>query len=246
MSDKGGGPAGRRRLGLATVFFALAFSAWSQPFDVDFIRVADGVWLHRSYAMVGGYKTPSNGLLLETNKSLVLIDTAWNEEETERILDFARASIKRPIAACFITHSHQDRAGGIRAINKASIPVYMTSMTYALLTKGAFAFAYRPVLNGSVAIDGLALTIDYFGPTHAPDNIAIWDGRDALLFAGCMIKSLDARDVGNVADADLANWPVALSKLKDKYPGVRIAVPGHGDPGDARLIGHTLDLLGRR
>jgi metallo-beta-lactamase class B len=235
-----------RRLALAILSLSLALSAWAQSFDVEFIPIAKGVWLHRSYAMLEGYKVPANGLLLATDKSLVLIDTAWDDAQTERILDFARTSIGRPIAACFITHSHQDRAGGIRVINMNKIPVYMTSMTYRLLTKGAFAFAYKSVLNDSVTIDGLALAVDYFGPAHAPDNITIWDGRDSLLFGGCMVKSLDSRDIGNTADADLANWPVVLVKLRDKYPGAKIVVPGHGDYGDARLLDHSIGLLRRR
>jgi metallo-beta-lactamase class B len=235
-----------RRLSLAALFSALALSVRSQSFEVEFVKVAKGVWLHRSYAMVGGYKTPANGLLLETDKSLVLIDTAWDDAEAEKILEFAKASIGRPIAACFITHSHQDRAGGIGAMLRKGIPVRMTSMTYALLTMHAPPFAYKPVLKEQVSVDGLVLAIDYFGPAHAPDNISIWDGRDALLFGGCMVKSLDSRDMGNVADADLANWPVVLRKLKDKYPGAKVVVPGHGEQGDLRLLDHTLDLLARR
>lgn len=236
----------RRRFALALFSLSLALPALGQSFDVDFIKVAEKAWLHRSYAIVDGYKTPSNGLLLATDTSLVLIDTAWDDAETRQILDFAKNSIGRPIAACFITHSHQDRAGGLRVISENRIPVYMTSMTYRLLTKGgAFTFAYKSVLNDEVKIDGLVLDIDYFGPAHAPDNISIWDGRDALLFAGCMLKSRDARNMGNIADADLANWPRALRKLRDQYPGLKLAIPGHGDYGDARLIDHTINLLER-
>ncbi len=210
---------------------------------MEFLKVADGAYVHRSYALYDGVKTPSNGLILETERSAVLVDTAWDEPATERILRFIDEALGKPVAACFITHSHEDRAGGLRAVAERNITIYMTDLTYGLLGRPSFAAAYRPVLNDTVRVDGFELRVDYFGPAHAPDNITVWEGSRKILFGGCAVKSADSRSVGNVADANLENWPRVILKLRDAYPDVKLIVPGHGPCGDGSLLTHTLVIL---
>jgi metallo-beta-lactamase class B len=219
-------------------------AVFAESFPVEFIKLKDGVWLHRSYAMLGGYKTPSNGLILETAGSAVLIDTAWDNEETGQIIRFIKTTIKKPLVACIITHSHDDRAGGLAAVTEGNATIYMTSQTFELLGRPDFAKRYQAVLNDRILVDGLALQVDYFGPAHASDNITVWVGEKKLLFGGCLIKPLDAKNLGNTADADLTNWPIAVRRIAEKYGDAKLVIPGHGNWGDASLISHTLRLFG--
>jgi len=55
--------------------------------------------------------------------------------------------------------------------------------------------------------------------------------------------STDAPNLGFTADADLASWPQAVTRVAARYPNVPI-IPGHGPIDRAGTsYQHTLDLL---
>jgi len=64
-----------------------------------------------------------------------------------------------------------------------------------------------------------------------------------ILFAGCLLKGLDFKSIGNTADADLDSYPATLNKMRQKYGEAMVLVPGHGKPGGLELIDHTVNLL---
>jgi metallo-beta-lactamase class B len=63
-----------------------------------------------------------------------------------------------------------------------------------------------------------------------------------LLFGGCMIKSLESKDLGFTGDADLKEWPRSVEKVKNKYKNARFVIPHHSMWGNMSLIDHTLKL----
>jgi glyoxylase-like metal-dependent hydrolase (beta-lactamase superfamily II) len=87
------------------------------------------------------------------------------------------------------------------------------------------------------------VNVFYPGPSHTIDNVVVYFPRRNILFGGCMIKSLDSRDAGYTADADMQKWPRSVEKVLVKYKDAKIVVPGHSDCGDTGLIKHTIELL---
>ena len=83
----------------------------------------------------------------------------------------------------------------------------------------------------------------YFGAAHSLDNIVVWIPSEQILFAGCMIKSINSKDLGNTVDGDLIAYPKTIDKLINKFPTVKIVIPGHGPFGGFDLIQHTRNLL---
>jgi glyoxylase-like metal-dependent hydrolase (beta-lactamase superfamily II) len=82
------------------------------------------------------------------------------------------------------------------------------------------------------------------GAGHTRDNAVVWLAEQRILFGGCMVKSVTAPDLGYVADAVVADWPVSVRRARDRYSEARIVVPGHGTiHGDS--IGATLGLLAK-
>src|ERR1700691_799526 len=54
--------------------------------EVSVRRLAPNIWVHTSIQRYpGGVLIPSNGLIDETDHGSILIDTAWNDEQTQRI-----------------------------------------------------------------------------------------------------------------------------------------------------------------
>lgn len=90
-----------------------------------------------------------------------------------------------------------------------------------------------------------SLTIYYPGETHSPDNLVVYYPGKEVLFGGCMIKEMKATNLGNVADANLEEWPNSIERLMQKYneTNVSYVVPGHGEVGNIQLLHKTLELL---
>ena len=88
------------------------------------------------------------------------------------------------------------------------------------------------------------VVVTYFGAGHTTDNVVAWLPKQKILFAGCLVKSLDSTSLGNTKDGDLAAYPVTLRKVQAAYPHAKIVIPGHGDWGGPELIEHTLRLCG--
>ena len=72
--------------------------------------------------------------------------------------------------------------------------------------------------------------------------LVAWVPSQQLLFGGCLVKSLDARNLGNVGEADLINWPATLQKISVANVNAKIVITGHGEAGGLELVRHTLTL----
>lgn len=58
-----------------------------------------------------------------------------------------------------------------------------------------------------------------------------------------MVKDLKSQTLGNIADADLAEWPNTIGRVIAAYPSANFVVPGHGAVGGTELLKHTEELL---
>ncbi|QRN99973.1 subclass B1 metallo-beta-lactamase [Archangium violaceum] len=210
--------------------------------DLTVRRIATGVWMHTSVASEadGGY--PANGLLVEDGASSLLIDTAWEDSQTERLISWARDTLHRPIRAAVATHFHKDRLGGAPVLLAHDISVLALEETVQL------ARTHDKVLpSGTVTHDEKLgpLELFYPGPGHAPDNLVVWHPESGILFGGCFVKDATAKGLGNVADANVTAWPESLERTRARFPAIRTVVPGHGPIGGPELLSHTRDLLGQ-
>lgn len=209
------------------------------PLVVEIEATGETILLHRS---TNAQHVPSNGLLVITDGGLLLIDTAWTEEQTESILRWGEVRLKRPWIGAVITHDHPDRAGGLAALARRRIPTGALDLTVAKLARRGV----RNVTTLFSARDGAfqdsrGFETFYPGPGHAGDNIVVRFG--SVLFGGCLIKSREATDLGFTGDADLEAWPGSVRKVSSRYGRMTI-VPGHGavDP-TGTAYERTLDLL---
>ncbi|MBN1638583.1 MAG: hypothetical protein JW866_06440, partial [Ignavibacteriales bacterium] len=89
----------------------------------------------------------------------------------------------------------------------------------------------------------ISFNLYYLGAGHTRDNIVIYIPDNKILFSGCMIKSLDSKNLGNITEGDLEEYPKTLDKLLKKFKEAQIVIPGHGNYGGLDLIHHTLKLI---
>lgn len=206
--------------------------------------LGNGFYVYESYGVFKGSVVGGNGLLLSTPKGVAMVDTPWDDDQTNQLIDWVAKNLDQKILFCISTHYHDDRIGGIGALKANGIKTFASEATsIRALAQGypkvSQTFKYDTILH----MGSIPLEIYYPGAGHAPDNEAVWFPRQKLLFGGCIVKSTDTNSLGNIAEADLKQWPLSIKKLIKRYPEVVTIIPGHGDWTDNSSLQHTLKLL---
>jgi metallo-beta-lactamase class B len=64
-----------------------------------------------------------------------------------------------------------------------------------------------------------------------------------VLYGGCLVKSTEADDLGNLADANVQAYPNTIRNVQQKFPRAAYVIPGHQGWASTKSLDHTLDLL---
>ena len=136
--------------------------------------------------------------------------------------------------------------GGLAYLQKIGIESYANQLTIQIAKSKNLPIPAHG-FNDSLLFKLGNKNIDcyYLGAAHTKDNIVVWIPSEKILFCGCMIKEMDAKNPGNMADGDLNEYPKTLEKVLTKFQQAKIVIPGHGAFGGIELIKHTQDLLKR-
>lgn len=224
---------------------SLAVAAQIRESEIEVVPLAKNYYVHTSFNLYKGQLVPSNGLVVVGDTSVLLIDTAWGSLQTEQLLAWIKQELKKPVSYCVVTHAHEDRTGGYQVLQQNNIPIIAASQTAALseaLGRPLQGITYAG--DTTIALAGVKGDIYYPGKGHSPDNQVVWFADQKILFGGCLVKSTQATNMGNIAEADLQAWPQSIRQLYQKYgAAVRYVVPGHQQWGDVQLLTHTLELL---
>jgi len=213
--------------------------------DLTVRPIAPGVFLHESTrALPGLGPIGSNGLVVLGSRHALLVDTAWGDEATAALLDWVERETGRRATDLVVTHSHDDRIGGIREARRRGIRVHEFEGT----ARRASADGWPPpdevfASEALLAVDDVRAEVFFPGAAHSPDNVVVWLPGPRILFGSCMIRSGDATDVGNRADASLSTWEASLAAVEARFPGPTTVVPGHGSPGGIELIARTRQVV---
>jgi metallo-beta-lactamase class B len=213
--------------------------------DVWVSKVAPGLWIHTTTKVYpDGTIYPANGMVLETRRGSILVDTGWTESQTDTLLSWARHQLGKPLLRAVVTHAHEDRMGGIEALIREHVPVFGLALTHTLAQQQGFAHGPQAVPNLETKIwrDSDGFEVFYPGAGHARDNIVVYFRHQHVLFGGCLVKSITAHDLGNTADAILSEWPLTIERVRESFPGAKVVVPGHGTIQGGPLE-HSLQLL---
>jgi len=141
------------------------------------------------------------------------------------------------------THSHIDCVGGLAEAHRRGADSFALEKTAEILRQ-----TNKPtprnwfVERMSLSCGDNRVELSFLGGGHTIDNIVAWIPAMKILFGGCLVKSLNARNLGNTKEADLMSYPATLKKVREKYSEAKIVIPGHGQPGGIELIDHTIKL----
>ena len=213
--------------------------------DIQLHYLQDSIYVHVTWDSIENFgRFSSNGMIIIKNGQAIMIDTPMDNDKTEKIASFLKDSWNVDLVKLIIGHFHDDCLGGLGYIQSKGIESIANSRTIELCKKNNLLIPSTS-FDDSFMIDfnGEKLICNYFGAGHSPDNITVWIPSKKILFGGCLVKSSNSRDLGNLADAVVEDWDSTIKKIIINYPEIRTIVPGHGNVGGAELLTHTVQLV---
>ena len=207
-------------------------------------QIKTNFYVHTTYNSFGGNPFPSNGLIVNSDSGLILIDTPWNDFQTTKLIDSYKKLFKKDITLAIITHAHVDKIGGINSLLNQKIKTISTKLTADIAESNSYRRPEAKLPKDSIIIfSNIVIHTFYPGVGHTKDNIVVYFPEEKILYGGCFIKSIDAKDLGNLIDADVIQWDTSINNVIKKFNGDMIVIPGHGKIGNFKNIKHTKYLI---
>ncbi len=191
-------------------------------------------------------------------EEFVTVVGATFSSESARLLAREIAKVtSKPVREVIDTNDNLDRAGGNAYFRRIGARVVSTGLTRELMERDwdtliADAKARYPeypspplslpdvTYRGDFQLQGGRVRGLYLGPSHAPDDIFVYFPQEKVLYGGCVLKE----QLGNLALADLVEYPKTLTKLKELHLGYTTIIAGHWSPiHGPELVDQYLHLL---
>ena len=212
--------------------------------NIELIKISDKAYVHVSFMDMPNYgRISANGLILINGNEAFLFDSPWTDSITMDLFSWITDSMKLKIVGFIPNHWHVDCMGGLGFLQKQKIESYANQMTIDIAKSKNLPVPLHGFKDSlQLQLGDIMINCYYLGAAHSLDNIVVWIPEEQILFAGCMVKSLDSKNLGNTADGDVIAYPKTIDKLINKFPLAKIVIPGHGQFGGLDLIKHTREL----
>ena len=228
------------------VFLSLCYfsniSAQIKPLKIE--KLNNHLYIYQTYNIYNEKEYSANALYLVTKKGVVLFDVPWQKSQYQVLVDSIQQKHSKKVIAVFATHSHEDRAGDLSFFNKKGIKTFATQKTNEYLKNDKRATSNQFIKIGKTyKIGGEKFKIDFVGEGHTKDNIIVWFPDYEVLDGGCLVKSSQADNLGYLGEANIEAWPASINQILEKYPKIKLVIPGHDDWQKQGHLERTLYLL---
>jgi len=205
--------------------------------------LAGDFYVFTTYNYYKGTRIPANGMYLLTDKGAVLFDSPWDTTQFQPLLDSIKNRHNKMVVFCIATHFHEDRTGGLEYYRQQGVQTYTTKQTDELSrTRGMKRAEFLIDRDTVFTIGQYSFQTFYPGHGHAPDNIVIWFAKEKILYGGCLVKSVEDNNLGNLADASVTDYASTIKNVQEKCKRPRYIIPGHNDWTSKRSLEHTLKM----
>lgn len=211
--------------------------------NLEIVKLSQNAFVHISYADSQWGRIASNGLILIQNDKAFLFDTPMDEPTTIELVKYIKDSLGAFVTAFVPNHWHADCMGGLKYLHSLQVKSYANKMTIDLAQKNGYEIPQNEFTDSIyLKLENLDVCCFYLGAAHSMDNIVVWVPSEKILFGGCMVKEINAKNMGNYADGDLKSWPRTIEKVMARFPSAKIVIPGHGRFAGFELLKHTHEL----
>ncbi|MGZ3838623.1 MAG: BlaB/IND/MUS family subclass B1 metallo-beta-lactamase [Flavisolibacter sp.] len=200
-------------------------------------------YIYTTYHSYKGSMVPANGMYLVTKDGAVILDTPWDTTQFQPLLDSIWARHGKNVVCCISTHFHEDRTAGLEYYSQQGIKTFASRRTDELCKEHYQKRAACIFEKDTVFKVGEYSFQTYFpGQGHTADNIVVWFEKQRILYGGCLVKSMEDDSLGNLADANVKDYPATLEKVQKKCKNPAFIITGHGDWTNTNSLKHTLSM----
>ena len=233
-----------RRILIIIACFFFFNSLFGQPHQkLKITHLTGNFYVFTTYNIYKGEQVSSNGMYLITNDGVILFDTPWDTTQFQPLLDSININHHEKVIACIATHFHADRTAGLEYYKSRGIKTYTTKQTDVLSGIKGMKRAEYLIYNDTVFNVGQYTFETYFpGEGHTTDNIVIWFPKERILYGGCLVKSVDNKNLGNLSDANVKAYATTIKRVQQKCKRPKYIIPGHDSWTSNHSVKHTLKM----
>ena len=212
--------------------------------EIKITQITTDFYVYSTYKMFGTKKQDANAMYVVTPDGVILFDSPWDTFPFQKLLDTIEARHHKKVVLAVATHSHEDRTSALNFYSQNGIKTYTTKHTDQISIekeqpRAEFLIEKDTVFNlGNVKFETF-----YGGEGHTKDNIVIWFPKQKILYGGCLVKSIDAKDLEYVGEANVEEWPKTIQRVQAKFKNPKYIITGHHDWRSLYSLKHTLNLL---
>lgn len=200
-------------------------------------------YIYTTYNTYEGSEIPANGMYVVTNEGVILFDTPWDTTQFQPLLDSIKLKHKKDVKTCIATHWHSDRTDGLEYYKKLKIKTYTTKKTDELSKKNGKKRAEYLIEKDTVFNIGQYTFETYYpGQGHTEDNIVIWFEKQKVLYGGCLIKGVNAENLGYLGDGNSLEYETTLKNVKNKYQNPKYIIVSHHDWNNVNSLKHSIKM----
>lgn len=215
--------------------------------DLELIKISENAYVHISYTYSPGFgRYSSNGLIFISGKKAFLFDTPATDSLTKILMTWLTDRMNLRIKGFVPNHWHEDCMGGLTCLSQQGIKSYANQLTIDIASRKHLPLPEKGFTDSlTLNLGGRKVLCWFPGAAHSMDNIVVWIPSEKVLFPGCMVKSMDSRNLGNVADGDLKEYPATIDRVLRRFSSALVIIPGHGAIGGIELLTHTRSMAGK-
>ncbi len=235
-----------QKIAATAIFMFFLTVVFGQPAScsLKISNLTGSFYVYTTFRSLNGSLFPSNSMYLVTDSGVVLFDTPWDTTQFQPLLDSISARHNKKVVLCIATHYHSDRTAGLTFLKNHGVKTYSSQLTHTLCmqykeNQAEFYFT----ADTTFIVGNHKFETYYPGEGHTKDNIVIWFDKEKILYGGCLVKSTENNELGNIADANMSEWGKSIENVIRKYPGAAFIIPGHFGWTDNNALKHTLKLL---
>ncbi len=227
-----------KNLALTTIIVLFATHLFGQDIQVSegltLSKLTENCFIHT--------QNNNNGLVYISKGDAIIVSTPDSDIETQNLIDWVKNEQKARIVGYIIDRWHTDAMEGLDIVKQNGIKSYSYELTKTIAKEKGLPIpeiGFDPKLE--LTVGGNKVICHFLGESHTKDGIIVWFPNEQILFGGNGIRNNNGW-VGNIGDANLAEWSKTAERIKKEYGTAKIVVPGHGRHGGSELIDFTIEL----
>jgi metallo-beta-lactamase class B len=239
-----------------------SFSAAILLFSISVAKATEaGVSM---YPLIGSVYVAEDSHYAKTNyavyvgaASVTVIGAGWSPETAELLAKEIRKVTDKPVKDVILPDHDPEYAGGSAYWKRIGANIVSTELTDEVLKRdcakaGDFTRKYFPTYpsltlvlptktyKNDFTFENGAIHGFYLGPSHNTDDIFVYFPKEKVVYAGLILKE----HLGNLAFANLEEYPKTLQKLQQLHLSVDKIISGHWSAvHGAELIDQYLAML---